>query len=416
MDFNDQEILLRDRVFNSGKNTPIKFKVLKLDYTKIVSDKFSFETGLKGTLSTFINELNLREKNNGVEVFDPRFTDEGDMDEKIAASYFSTDYKFNDRLTGKFGLRYEYYDSKLNSQNDGTIVDRQFGRLFPSLYFTYQPNDIHQFQLSYSERINRPSFNQLASFFLFWGPNTVFTGNAGVQPTISKQINASYRYKSLLFSFEFSDFDAPLTYQPILDAGENFFLVNPVNMQDGKNAMFSVNAPWQITKWWESRYNVSLGWTLLKPEFDGETITQSGFYYMANTSQIFSLPKGFTLEMNGSINSPRKWGLGQGKMYASLNLGIQKSIFSDTKISLNWSNMFSLGSIWQFEFDQPEINLDYTWEYQMEPNIIRLSISKQFGSKNVKSASKRKTGSEEERSRLNSTKSPFSIIYYFSFF
>ena len=400
-DFDNDGNLFSQNRFASTKETLVNFKVGRLDYEKKWSDIFSLQAGIKGTISSFTNDLSLAQKENGVPVFDTRFTDASALNEKIGAVYFSTDWQIIPAITAKAGLRYEYYDSELNSRNHGNIVTQKFGRIYPSLYFTIQPNDHHQIGLSYAERINRPAFNNLAPTFFFWGYNTVFSGNPKVKPTISRQISASYRYKSVLFNMEFTDQNDPLTFQPEIIAEENLFIVNAANMQDAKSAMFSVNAPRQITKWWESRYNLAAYWIKVQPIYEGEVITEKAVYFNGNISQNFSLPKDFGIELTANFFSARSRGLGSTPFRGSLNLGLQKSFLSNWKISLNWNDLFNWGSFWAVDFDQPDLDIFYNWKYDIAGNVLRLSVSWQFGNTKLKKAMNRQTGSEEERGRMN---------------
>lgn len=396
-----QQQLLNERDFSTTKETPIGFTVLKVDYTKDWSEKLKFQMGIKGTNSSFTNKLSLFDLDNGQRIYDPRFTDAGRLEEMVGAIYFSTDYTLSDKVTTKVGGRYEYYDSQLTSINEGPLNTQQFGRFFPSVFLTYQLDDNNQLQFSYAERINRPAFSELAPFFFFFGYNTVFTGNPKVKPTISQQLSASFRHKSLLINMEFSDQDNPISFQPQVDAEENLFIANAENMDDAKSAMISVNTPWQVTDWWETRLNLAAYWIRLQPRYEEALITITNSYLTANVVQNFTLPKHFQLEISTQFNSSMQWGLGKTRPYAALNTGLQKSIGENTKISFNWSNMFHLGSQWIYEIDRPEINLEYSWKYKMEGNVFRLSLTHQFGNPAVKKANQRATGSEEEQRRLN---------------
>ncbi|MGH1435695.1 MAG: TonB-dependent receptor domain-containing protein [Lewinella sp.] len=395
------QLLLSERDFSSTKETPIGFTVLKADYSKEWNDQLKFQTGFKGTNSSFTNKLSLFDLENGDRIYDQRFTDSGTLKEMIGAVYFSADYTLSDAITTKIGGRYEYYDSQLTSSKEGPISVQKFGRFFPSIFLTYQLDDNNQLQFSYAERINRPAFSELAPFFLFFGYNTVFTGNPKVKPTISQQISASFRHKSLLINMEFSDQDNPISFQPQVNAEENLFIANAENMEDAKSAMISVNTPFQIADWWETRLNVAAYWIRLQPRYEGELITVTNTYLTANLAQNFQLPKRFQFEITTQLNSARQWGLGQTRPYAALNMGLQKSIGENTKMSFNWSNMFDLGAQWIYEIDRPELNLEYSWKYRMEGNIFRLSLTHQFGNPAVKKANQRATGSEEEQRRLN---------------
>ncbi|MCB0598412.1 MAG: outer membrane beta-barrel protein [Lewinellaceae bacterium] len=77
--------LFEERTF-SGKVTPIKVSVGKLDYSKRFSDKIKMEVGMKGTSSRFDNDVTVFRIENGVPVNDPALTAEYRLEESIGAA------------------------------------------------------------------------------------------------------------------------------------------------------------------------------------------------------------------------------------------------------------------------------------------------------------------------------------------
>ncbi len=231
--------------------------------------------------------------------------------------------------------------------------------------------------------------------------NTVFASNPQVRSTINQQLSASYKYKRLLFNFEYVYRENPLTYQPKLLNDENLFVVNVNNIKGSQSAMLSANTPIQVTDWWESRYNLSAYWFRLQPIYEGKIITETDLYFNANIPQNFQLPKDFSVELSANLNSSRTWGLDNSTFRTTLNLGVQKKLSENAKLTFNWNDLFNLGSFFPFNFDQLDLNLIYKWNYDMEGNVFRLNFSWQFGNSKLKKVSERKTGSEEKRRRMN---------------
>ncbi|MEM1322522.1 MAG: TonB-dependent receptor [Bacteroidota bacterium] len=397
----DSEQQLREEEFRSLKYTPLEFKVARLDYKRRWRPGFSSEMGIKGTLSGFTNDVSVDRLDKQTWVNDPHFTDIYRLDEKIAAAYASFDITLSPRLKAKAGLRYEYYDSDLGSDQEGRLLLQQFGRLFPTAFLTWELNDQQQIQLSYNERITRPAFNDIAPAFFFWGFNTILGGNPTVKPTISRKVSAALRHKSLLLTLQYSDDDNPLVFQPEVDAEANVLMTRVVNMADRKGAMISLNAPWQLTSWWESRYNLAAYWQHFEPIVEGEVLTRNDRYVTATVSQNFKLPQDFGAELTANWSSRRSWGLAQVPARASFNLGLQKSFSPDVKLSLSWNDLFNLGSFFDINFDEPDLNIVYRMRYEFEGNIARLALTWQLGNGKIKRGAERQTGSEEERRRMN---------------
>lgn len=399
--FDETGQLLRNESFDSNKETPIDFKVLKADYQKAFNESLSLETGLKGTLSNFTNDLSVIRHEGGSTYEDPRFTDVFDMEERIGAAYLSADVKLSDQLSGKAGLRYEYYFSNLSSQQEGLLLEQSFGRIFPTVFLSFQKSEKENWQLSYNERINRPAFNTLAPAFFFWNHNTILGGNPTVKPAISRKISIGYQYKRLSLSAQFTDDDQPLTL--LVDQSEegDFTITRPINMADAKRAMLGANWSWQAFDWWESRYNIAGHWQGLKPIFADEILNQEGYYMTFNTTQQLSLPQDFSLEVSGQFRSPVAIGFATIAARGSVNMGLQKKLGSNAKLSLNWNDAFDLGSFFKLTADEPALNMYYNWYYETEGNVFRLNFSWQFGNTSVKASPGRQTGSETERQRMN---------------
>src|SRR5665213_637144 len=92
------------------------------------------------------------------------------------------------KITLKAGLRYEYTFSNLGTTERANIVNRKYGELFPTFYVSKKMNDDNSMNFSYSRRITRPTYNDLAPFTIFFDPKTFFTGNPALQPAIANAL------------------------------------------------------------------------------------------------------------------------------------------------------------------------------------------------------------------------------------
>ena len=141
---------------------------------------------------------------------DPSLTNNSDLEESIYAAYGAMDYNFNDKTSMKLGFRYEYTDTFLETDTQGAVVDRKYGELFPSIFFNRKFSDDLTMNLSYSRRITRPTFNELAPFVIFLDPDTFLSGNASLQPAISNTYKYGLNYKSYFLSLQYTNEDASI--------------------------------------------------------------------------------------------------------------------------------------------------------------------------------------------------------------
>ncbi len=394
-------MLLETNTFFSRKFTDVDFQVITMDFTKPLSEKWKIEAGVKGSLSGFTNDIQLANLINGQLMDDPRFTDVYFLDEKLGAVYSSVDFQANTNLSFKAGLRYEYYHSDLTAENDGAILLQSYGRIFPSVFLSYQISETQRLTFSYSKRITRPSIRSIAPAFAYWGYNTILGGNPDIRPAFTNQLNLSYRYKTVLVQFQFSDDDDALTFQPEVFAEDNLMLTRSANMPDKKTALISFNNPISITSWWQSRLAVSAYWFRLQPFLEGQILTFTDWYTTATLRNNFQLPKNFSIDLSAKWNSTRRSGLGVVPAKVLFDLGIKKTISPKFSLTFNWSDLFNWGSFYAVQFDEPDLNIIYDWNYDTEGNVFRLSINYNFGNAGVKKAQSRKIGAEEERRRMN---------------
>lgn len=90
------------------------------------------EAGIKGTQSRFTNDVTVSIDKNGVPISDPSLTANYKLKEYIGAAYTAFDLKLDAKTDIKIGLRYEYTNSNLGTEQQSNIVDRQYGNFFPS--------------------------------------------------------------------------------------------------------------------------------------------------------------------------------------------------------------------------------------------------------------------------------------------
>ncbi|HYO21131.1 MAG TPA: outer membrane beta-barrel protein, partial [Flavisolibacter sp.] len=176
----------------SGKETPIRFWVGSADYTKKFSEKVEMESGVKATVSRFTNDVQVERQKQRDWLVDRELTAIHFLKESIYAAYTSFSAKLSGKTSMKAGLRYEYTNSNLESETVKNIVDRHYGNLFPSVFLAHTINEARSVNFAYSRRITRPTFNDMAPFVYFVDPNTLFSGNPALQPSIANSFKSDY--------------------------------------------------------------------------------------------------------------------------------------------------------------------------------------------------------------------------------
>jgi outer membrane receptor protein involved in Fe transport len=375
----------------------------KSDYVKNLSAKIRLEMGVKGTLSRVQNDVVLETFRQEQWQRDEELTQNVFMDENIGAGYLSFHSQMNPKTRLQMGLRYEYSHTELKNQEQEKLLERRNGYLFPSLSFSRDITKQHSLQFSYSQRIMRPTYNDLAPYIVFVDRYTFYSGNMSLKPTLSSILRMGYRFKEkYLLALQYSyDKNAIAAWQVRVDPLTRKQYTYPENI-DGVNTLsLSVSFPLQIGSFWQMQHTFTGNRQDLSTHFEGNNLNSNRINGQANWIHTFKLPYQLTFELSGFYQTPSLLGMALRKAYGVLNLGLQKQLPKGKGIlRLSLEDLFWTLPLLELEYHQPNKGFTKHVHYRNEPRILRLTYSANFGNKNVK-ANKRSTASEEERKRVS---------------
>ncbi|MEO6760191.1 MAG: outer membrane beta-barrel family protein, partial [Saprospiraceae bacterium] len=310
------------------KETPIKIGVAKADYNQNFGKNVQFETGVKGSMSRFDNDVRVEDRLQEAWTVDPSLTSRFQLQEDIAAAYTSFSIKANAKTDIKLGLRYEYTTTNLGSVDQPNVVDRRYGSWFPSAFVSHTLTEDQSLNLSYSRRIYRPGFTQLAPYLIFYDPSTVEGGNPALQPVFADALRTSYRYKTWQLTVEYNFQSPSIYYLPIVDAVNNTQFNQPANNGKTNTAFADLNFPLHPAKWWEMQNDLFVAWQRNNVQYAETNLKTIGRFGGMNSTQTFTLPRKFSIEVSGNFITPGFDGISRWKPNGQLNFGIQKK-FSD---------------------------------------------------------------------------------------
>lgn len=395
-------MFLRTELLQSRKETPLSTWVGKLDYNNKINDNLKVEAGAKATKNDFENDVSVANEIDGMFVFDPTLTNFSVLDEKILAAYGSAEYTIDEKTSAKAGLRYEYTDSRLDVDTQGRVVDRQFGKWFPSIFLSRTLTENLSMNLSYSKRITRPTFNDLAPFVIFFEPNTFLSGNAGLQPAISNTYKYDITFKSYFLSFQYTDEDATIAnFQERIDPDTGRLIFEAANLDYTRTFSIIAGIPVKLTKWWRTQNNLTYVRQKVRSFYLGVPIEQELGIFSANSTHSFKVSDSFSAELSGFYNGPGFFGNARYDEFYAINIGLQNK-FSD-----KWGTLkFSINDIFDsLEFNGgtnlPEQNINTRNTFDFSNRTFTITYSRNFGNRDLKSARNRETGSEAERRRIN---------------
>jgi hypothetical protein len=384
-----------------ANKTPINVRVAKVDYTNDVTEKIKFETGAKLTSMQFDNNVrvdSLPAQKDWILLTD--FTSLYHLNESVFGAYATISAKINAKTDAKAGLRYEDTKTNLGSEQQPNLVDRHYGSWFPSVFLSRKISDIQSLNLSYSRRITRPQLGWLAPWLIFSDPTTLQGGNVALQPAFTDALKLNYAFKSWSIGVAYSIEDQPMRWVPNVDTKNNRQISRPENLDKEHVLGANLNLPFHPTKWWDMQNNAYVNSTKLNFKIDGKPLEVKNINYGFNTTNAFTLPQKWSLEISANYNSPGYWGVMKWQANGTVNAGIEKN-FGDKwgKLRFNVNDIFQT-SDWDGETQQPEVNLFVRSAYRVAERVFMLSWSSKFGNNKLKSERKRQTAAAEERERL----------------
>lgn len=386
---------IKNEQVKSKKLTPIEFLVGSADFTKKLGKKTDMEAGIKGTLSRFTNDVQIDRLEQSGWVKDPVLSNNYDLKEDVTAAYFSLNVMASEKTSLKFGLRYEYTNSNLGSAVQKDIVDRHYGNFFPSLFLNQKINDDNSTTLSYIRRIIRPTFNDMAPFVIFVDP-TYFSGNPGLQPTLSDVVSATYSYKKNILSVSYTYESSPITnFSPKLDSITNKLTLAAENQDNNKIFSVSLSLPFEITKWWSMQNNFQGMIQQLNGLYAGEKFRLMNKNFSINTTNTIRFPKEFTFSLSGFYYSSALFGIYTIKPFGSLDMGIQKK-WERSSLRMNGGNLLNTMKF-RPSIYLPEQNLVTDVYLQMMYPSFRITYTMNFGNSKLRQNRARATAEEEKK-------------------
>ncbi|MER0440360.1 TonB-dependent receptor [Emticicia sp. W12TSBA100-4] len=388
---------------NYVTKTPIDIiiKSAKIDYEQPFK-KGKLAYGVKLSDVTSDNTFDFFTKIQNEEIRDIDRSNQFRYTERIYAAYFNYNKSLGKKWNIQAGLRAENTQSlgKLTSfkQNDLDKVDTTYLNLFPSGAISYKATDNHSFNLNYSRRINRPSYQNLNPFEYRIDELVYSKGNPFLRPEYANNFKITHIYKGKLTS----SFGYWRTKYPVVglripyDESRTYFISENLDYSEGYNLDLSFNT--QLTKWWELNINVNGFHNLWRAKLDnGLIINNRTTALNGNGQSTFKLKNNWTFELSGWYNSPYRR-IDYNSAMGMLDAGVQKKFLKDNAtLKVVFSDVLNTARGGHHsEYAGIATNL----RFKFEGRLLRVTFNYRFGSKEIKEARNRRSGSEDELRRI----------------
>lgn len=329
---------------NRSDNTEIK-----IDYQYKINDNHRIEAGYKGDISddyspvkTYTDEAH--------EHIDEKLYNEFSYKQQTHALYGT----YSGRV-GKFGfqlgLRGEYWNVKTRSitwddkQNGVSIPynDKDFFKLFPSAFLSYEISEGHEIQANYTRRLRRPWGGQLNNFKNISDSTNISYGNPDLTPEYSNAYELNY-----IKNWEKHTLSLSAYYRTTDDVIERIsynegkvIYTTSKNVAQTQSAGLEIIGKNKLFKILDLTTSVNLFYYKLdafKYNINGHEVTgnaNENFSWNARMTASVILPWSITMQVTGRYNARRVVAQGYREPSYMLDIGLRKMFSKGWSLSLN---------------------------------------------------------------------------------
>ncbi|MBO9614935.1 MAG: TonB-dependent receptor [Dyadobacter sp.] len=390
-----------ERNYVSKTPVDITIKSFKIDYEQpFKKGKLGYGVKLSDVKSD--NTFNFFNVLQNVEVIDTNRSNRFKYLERVYAAYVNYNISLGKKWDLQAGLRAEHTKSlgDLTSykHNDLDKVDTTYLSFFPSGAISFRASKNHTWNLNYSRRINRPSYQNLNPFEYRVDELVYSKGNPFLKPEYANSFKLSHVYKGILTtSFGYRRTRFPVVGLRIpYDSSRTYFITENLDYSQGFSLDMSITTP--ITKWWELNFNVSGYHNLWKAALDnGVVVNNRTTAFNLNGQNTFKLKNSWTIELSGWYNSPYRridynWQMGM------VDVGVQKKFWKDNaSLKATFSDIFHTA---RGGYTSAYAGIETRLRFRFEGQMLRINFNYRFGSKEIKAARSRRSGSEDELNRI----------------
>ena len=368
----------------------------KADYELPIGEKSKLEAGArydynKNTYDYFVNQSD----NGGALYTRYDFTSNTVYSENILGIYAQFKSKIADKFGYQVGLRSETSSIDINFvnyDNSGQAVaqpevKKNYTKLFPSVFLSYDFAKNNQLLLNYSRRINRPRAWSMIPFMSFDDDRNYFRGNPDLNPTYENSFELGYSLSKSKITF-----NPTLYYKKSEDEQNRYQYVDangaintiPFNVGTETNYGLDLNATYDPFSWWkmmlssdfygyqnDGTFNLFPGNPNTLNDFSG-----NGFSYRVRFNNTFRPNKTLSIQLQSFYRAGEKTAMNDRKAMYGFDLGASQTIWKGNgTIAFNIRDIFNTRKMRNYS-DTPQFTREM--EMQWQPRQIGLSFTYRF--------------------------------------
>ena len=383
-------------VIRNSSPVSVAIRSVSADFTR-PTKVGTFDAGLKTVFVKTDSDIRWEVLDNDTWVNDATKTNHFIYDENVNAAYVNYHNQFK-KWVLQAGLRVENTHVKGTSITNSSVFNKDYTGLYPGFTLQYLASASQRFSLSARRSIDRPQYEYVNPFLFFRSKYYYFRGNPDLNPQNTTSVELSHSWKQHLFT-TLSISRTKDVIAGVYEAGDNKVLITTYqNVTNFDNYNLSITYSTAVTKWWHTMNSAQLFYMVY--DYNDITLPKSkpGAYVMSNNT--FSIPRLFTLELNGIYSSRSNTGLASLTSYWVLNAGVQRNVLKNKgTLKLSANDVFR-GQQFTLASDYQGINIRQ--HFLFDSRFAMLSFTYHFGNSKIKMRTERQTGIEKEKKRIQS--------------
>ena len=308
--FEGEERVYREKSTNYSRN---KEYTIQADYVYPLTLRGrkdtatgKLELGSKAIIRDIGSEYEVEQSLNGSDdlVLDPTQSNNFNYTQRVYSGYASLRLSNSRKWNLSAGARLEHTQIEGDFKTTGTQLETEYSNLIPSVTLSKGINK-HTLKASYTQRITRPMIWYLNPWVNQSDPKNLTTGNPDLDPELSHSVDVGHSFMgkkgftlntSLYWRINANAIEYVSSANP-----EGVTMNRPENIARRQGYGANVNVSVKPNKDW----TVNSGGELRYIDYNSPALgfSNSGFIWMGNLNTTYKLPKDYTVQAYGSINS-----------------------------------------------------------------------------------------------------------------
>jgi outer membrane receptor protein involved in Fe transport len=318
----------------------------KLDYVHPVLEKFKLETGTHVTMRNMesLNDYYSGTGSSSELLFDTTRSNAFTFSEDVFAAYVNFSGQI-DKWGFSAGLRSEYAKAQPAVKGDTTSYLNDYFSLYPTAAISRKIQEGEEIQLTYSKRVNRPSFHSLSPFIDYSNSPNLRGGNPFLKPEYIHSLELGYMKlwtNTSLMPSIFYKRTVDLISRYRVTYLDTFSLATYENIASADAFGFEIILNQTITKWWKLNLSGSLFRTIINGENIDPDLTNDDLSYSGNINSNIRINSKISFQTNLMYRGPRVMPQGRRKEMVFVNAGLRyTAIQNKLTFNLNVRDVFN---------------------------------------------------------------------------